>query len=101
MISISDYEKFLNPQALPWLGEHMSVFDLFRQEYVRGKAYEVYTGICKKQEYRPLTQRRFCDMISFLDLYGLINARVVSMGLYGKTREIMSSLPEKVVSVFV
>ena len=66
-----------------------------------GEAYEVYTGICTKQEYRPLTQRRFCDMISFLDLYGLINARVVSMGRYGKIREIMSSLPEKVVSGFV
>ena len=66
-----------------------------------GEAYEVYAGICKEQEYRPLTQRRFCDMISFLDLYGLINARVVSMGRYGKTREIMSSLPEKVVNGFV
>jgi cell division control protein 6 len=36
-------------------------------------------------------------MISFLDLYGLINARVVSMGRYGKTREIAGSLPERVV----
>lgn len=60
-----------------------------------GQAYEVYKSICQNQVCRPLTQRRFCDMISFLDLYGLINARVVSMGRYGKTREIMSSLPEK------
>jgi len=49
----------------------------------------------------PLTQRRFCDMISFLDLYGLINARVVSMGRYGKTREIMGSLPDRVVNNFI
>ena len=42
-------------------------------------------------------QRRFSDMISFLDLYGLINARVVSMGRYGNTREIAGSLPKRVV----
>jgi len=36
-------------------------------------------------------------MVGFLDLYGLINARIVSLGRYGKTREIMSSLPERVV----
>jgi cell division control protein 6 len=40
-------------------------------------------------------------MISFLDLYGLINARVVSKGQYGKTREIMSSLPVEVIWEFL
>jgi cell division control protein 6 len=34
-------------------------------------------------------------MIGFLDLCGLINARVVSMDRYGKTREIRNSLPEE------
>jgi len=66
-----------------------------------GQAYEVYKNVCNQQKSRPLTQRRFSDMISFLDLYGLINARVVSMGRYGKTREIMSSLPEQVVKGFL
>ncbi len=62
-----------------------------------GQAYETYKGLCEMRLDRPLTQRRFCDMISFLDLYGLINARVVSMGRYGKTREIMGSLNDRVV----
>jgi cell division control protein 6 len=62
-----------------------------------GQAYEGYKKLCQKNVYRPLTQRRFCDMISFLDLYGLINARVVSMGRYGKTREIRNSLPDEII----
>jgi len=62
---------------------------------VTGQVYDVYQNLCNKNRSRPLTQRRFGDMISFLDLYGLINARVISMGRYGKTREIMSALPEK------
>ena len=36
--------------------------------------------------------------ISFLDLYGLINAPVVSRGRYGHTREIAASLPKEVVN---
>ncbi|MFC1895959.1 Cdc6/Cdc18 family protein [Thermodesulfobacteriota bacterium] len=66
-----------------------------------GQVYEVYQNICTEDMIRPLTQRRFSDMISFLDLYGLINARVVSMGRYGKTREIMSSLPDNVIKGFI
>jgi cell division control protein 6 len=61
------------------------------------QSYEAYQSLCQEQKTRPLTQRRFCDMVGFLDLYGLINARIVSLGRYGKTREIMSSLPDRVV----
>ena len=62
-----------------------------------GQAYEVYSGICRGEQLSPLTQRRFSDMVSFLDLYGLINARVISKGRYGNTREISSSLPVEVI----
>ena len=62
-----------------------------------GQAYEIYEAACRQGSVRPLTQRRFSDMISFLDLYGLINARVISMGRYGKTREIMGSLPDQAI----
>ena len=62
-----------------------------------GHAYSVYCEMCNRQGYRALTQRRFSDMISLLDLYGLINARVVSKGRFGKTRELSGSLPAEVV----
>jgi cell division control protein 6 len=79
-------------------------YSIFKKGIVKvssGQAYEVYKDLCEQQKYKQLTQRRFCDMISFLDLYGLINARVISMGRYGKTREIMSSLPEQVIKEFI
>ena len=62
-----------------------------------GPAYESYRCICEKEATRPLTQRRFSDMISYLDLYGLVNARVISKGRYGNTRDISSALPLEVV----
>jgi cell division control protein 6 len=62
-----------------------------------GQAYEAYANICGRDQIRPLTQRRFSDIIGFLDLYGLINARVISKGRYGSTRDISGSLNGEVV----
>ncbi len=62
-----------------------------------GQAFSFYRKICEAEALRPLTQRRFSDMVSFLDLYGLVNARVVSKGRYGNTRDISSALPQEVV----
>jgi len=66
-----------------------------------GQAYQFYGNICHQERLSPLTQRRFSEIMSFLDLYGLINARVVSKGRYGNTREISSSLPREVVERFL
>ncbi len=68
-----------------------------REKLWTGPAYDIYRSICEQRGVRTLTQRRFSDIVSFLDIYGLINARVISKGRYGKTRELSSSLPEKVV----
>ncbi len=62
-----------------------------------GQVYITYHSVCDQEIIRPLTQRRFSDMVSFLDLYGLVNARVVSKGRYGNTREITGSLPADVI----
>jgi cell division control protein 6 len=63
-----------------------------------GQVYQSYASLCESDGVRPLTQRRLSDMISFLDLYGLINARVISHGRYGKTREISGALPFELIN---
>ncbi|MGD0916055.1 MAG: AAA family ATPase [Thermodesulfobacteriota bacterium] len=62
-----------------------------------GQAYEAYRTVSDKEQVHPLTQRRFSDIIGFLDLYGLINVRVISKGRYGSTRDISGSLNLEVV----
>jgi cell division control protein 6 len=62
-----------------------------------GQVYQTYRKLCEEEKLRPLTQRRFSDIISFLDLYGLIGTRMLSRGRYGTTREILVSLPAEVV----
>jgi len=59
-----------------------------------GEVYEVYKDICQKIGLRPLTQRRFSDIINELDMLGLLTAKVISKGRHGRTREIVLSTPK-------
>ena len=60
-----------------------------------GDAYDGYCSFCAKINMRALTQRAFSDLVSELDMYGFIQARVLSHGRYGRTREIMVNLPKE------
>ena len=53
-----------------------------------GDVYDLYKTLCGKTNLRPLTQRRVSDVIGEFDISGIINARVISKGRYGRTREI-------------
>jgi cell division control protein 6 len=53
-----------------------------------GEIYEKYKSLCIQTGQAPLTQRRVSDLIGELDMLGLINAKVISKGRYGRTREI-------------
>jgi cell division control protein 6 len=53
-----------------------------------GEIYTLYKQLCSKTNLRPLTQRRVSDVIAEFDLLGIINAKVISKGRYGRTREI-------------
>jgi archaeal cell division control protein 6 len=65
------------------------------QQIFTGEVYELYKEICGKTGLRPLTQRRLSDMVSELDMLGIITARVISKGRYGRTREIKVSIPSE------
>jgi len=56
-----------------------------------GEVYSIYKELCKKTRTDMLTQRRVADLISELDMLGVITARVISKGRHGRTREIKVS----------
>ena len=58
-----------------------------------GEAYTIYKQMCNDIGSDILTQRRITDLISELDMLGIINAMVVSKGRYGRTKEISLSVP--------
>ncbi len=60
-----------------------------------GEIYDVYKDLCAKIGLRPLTQRRVSDIIAELDMLGIINAKVISKGRFGRTREITLAIPSQ------
>jgi len=58
-----------------------------------GEVYNVYQRLCEEIDVDTLTQRRVTDLISELDMLGIVNAVVVSKGRYGRTKEISLSVP--------
>jgi len=58
-----------------------------------GEIYNLYRQLCAYIDIDILTQRRVTDLISELDLIGIINAVVISKGRYGRKKEISISVP--------
>jgi cell division control protein 6 len=74
---------------------HLNKADVYRA--ITGEIYEVYDEMCAELGVVPLTQRRLCSLVSELDSMGLLNARVTSMGRYGRTKKIRLEVPRSLV----
>lgn len=59
-----------------------------------GDVYSSYRELCLKLGIESVTQRRVSDIISELEMMGIISARVISRGRYGKTRLISLAVSE-------
>ena len=66
----------------------LSVYHLNKTNATTGEIYDIYNELCGEMGAGLLTQRRLGTLINELDSMGLVNARVVSMGRYGRTKKI-------------
>jgi len=68
-----------------------------KRSFYTGEIYDIYQNLCKKGGLNVLTQRRVSDILAELDMLGVINAKIISKGRYGRTREISLSIEENIV----
>jgi cell division control protein 6 len=66
----------------------LSVYQLNKSNVTTGEIYDVYNQLCGELGAGLLTQRRLGTLVNELDVMGLLNAKVVSMGRYGRTKKI-------------
>jgi archaeal cell division control protein 6 len=66
------------------------------KEIQTGEVIDNYIDMCAKYNLKPLTQRRVSDLISELDLFGIINTKIISKGRYGRSKVISLNLTESV-----
>ena len=64
---------------------------------ITGDVYRRYKDLCRKIGLDALTQRRVSDILSDLDTVGLISTKIVSLGRYGRTKQIKVAASEKAI----
>ena len=65
--------------------------------FFTGEIYEIYKTICQRCQFNILTQRRISDILAELDMLGIINAKIISKGRYGRTREVSLTLDASII----
>jgi cell division control protein 6 len=93
---IMESVKSLPKQTKSLLWSVIELEEKGQKDMQTGDIYNIYEETCKKCALHPLTQRRVSDLISELDMMGIINARVISLGRYGRTREINMNVSPKI-----
>ncbi len=90
---ISELVKTLPTQSKLLIYSIFQLIEKTKSKLETGEIYEKYKDLCNINNTSILTQRRISDLISELDMLGLINARLISKGRHGRTREIYSTIP--------
>jgi archaeal cell division control protein 6 len=62
-------------------------------KFYTGDVYNLYQDVCDRTKTDILTQRRISDIIAEVDMLGIVNAKVISKGRHGRTREIRLAIP--------
>lgn len=65
-------------------------------KFFTGDVYNLYQDLCIQTKTDPLTQRRVSDILADIDMLGIINAKVISKGRHGRTREIRLAIPQAI-----
>lgn len=72
-----------------------------KRDIFTGECYNVYAEIARALSLDTLTQRRISDLISELDMLGLINTTVISKGRYGRTKKIKLAVSKKQIGIIL
>ncbi|MDP3697977.1 MAG: orc1/cdc6 family replication initiation protein [Nanoarchaeota archaeon] len=68
-----------------------------KKNFFTGEIYDVYKNLCRQTKLNTLTQRRVSDIIAEMDMLGIINAKIISKGRYGRTRDMSLSIDENLI----
>ena len=66
-----------------------------------GELYASYREVARRLGIEPVTQRRVSDIVSELDMLGIVTAKIINRGRYGKTRQIILTVdPNTILKAF-
>ena len=66
-----------------------------------GEIYQSYKNLCRMTRQKELTQRRVTQILSEIEMTGLISGKIVHQGMHGRTKKFALTLnPETVKKAF-
>ena len=74
-------------QSFPLHEKLLIVAIMKTSELTTGSIYTAYKGICKTVRQPELTQRRVTQMLSEIELSGIISGRIIHQGIHGNTKK--------------
>ena len=99
--TITETVKTLPVQSKAVLLSVYALTNRGQKDIFTGECFNAYAEIVQALSLDTLTQRRVGDLISELDMLGLINTTVVSKGRYGRTKKIRLAVSKKHVSIIL
>ncbi len=93
--TITETVKTLPVQSKAVLLSVYALTNRGQKDIFTGECFNAYAEIVKALSLDILTQRRVGDLISELDMLGLINTQIVSKGRYGRTKKIRLAISKK------
>lgn len=66
-----------------------------------GEIYSSYKDLCKQIRQKELTQRRITQMLSEIEMSGIISGRIIHQGIHGRTKKFKLTIsPEMIKDTF-
>jgi cell division control protein 6 len=62
-----------------------------------GEIYTSYKNLCKVIRQKELTQRRITQMLSEIELSGIISGKIIHQGIHGRTKKYALTIPTETV----
>ena len=62
-----------------------------------GEIYSAYKGLCKLVRQKELTQRRITQMLSEIEMSGIISGRIIHQGIHGRTKKFKLTISSETV----
>ena len=96
MDAVAEIVRTLNMQSKMVLMSIIKNTEEGQTTMITGDVYSTYKVLCEITGTTVITQRRVADLISELDMLGIIHARVKAFGRAGRTKEIELSAPKNI-----
>jgi len=84
-------------QSFPLHEKLLIIAAMKSSELSTGEIYTTYKNLCKAVRQQELTQRRVTQMLSEIELSGIIYGRIIHQGIHGNTKKYKLTIPNEIV----